>query len=84
MDWLLYMLANAPWCAIGEVPGEKAKFGWKGPAEVMIGSLSIWNVSRGKGTPGWLGPWPMAEVLGWSSVYSWKSPSPSSPPMPDT
>lgn len=41
MDWLLYMLANAPWCAIGEVPGEKAKFGWKGPAEVMMGSLSI-------------------------------------------
>lgn len=55
MDWLLYILANAPWCAIGEVPGEKPKFCWKGPAEVMMGSLSIWKVSSGNGTLGWPG-----------------------------
>lgn len=35
---------------MGEVDGEKEKFCWKGPAEVMIGSLSMGKVSSGKGT----------------------------------
>jgi hypothetical protein len=48
---LLYTLEKGPWGIIGEVEGEKEKFCWKGPAEVMIGSLSMLNVSSGKGTP---------------------------------
>ncbi len=36
---------------MGELAGEKEKFCWKGPAEVMMGSLSKRKVSRGKGTP---------------------------------
>jgi hypothetical protein len=39
---------------MGEVDGEKEKFCWKGPADVMMGSLSMLNVSSGNGTPGWL------------------------------
>lgn len=37
------------WVTIGEVEGEKEKFCWKGPAEVMMGSCSIWKLSREKG-----------------------------------
>lgn len=48
---VLNMLENGPWDIIGEVEGEKEKFCWKGPAEVMMGSFSI-KVSRAKGTPG--------------------------------
>lgn len=48
---------------MGDVPGEKVKFCWKGPAEVMMGSLSIWKVSSGKGMPEWLCAGPEPEVL---------------------
>jgi hypothetical protein len=35
---------------MGEPTGEKPKFCWKGPAEFMMESSCIWNVSIEKGT----------------------------------
>jgi hypothetical protein len=51
MEEPLYRAENGSWETMGEVAGEKEKFCWKGPAEVMMGSFPRRNVSSGKGTP---------------------------------
>lgn len=40
------MAVNGSWLTIGDVDGEKEKFCWKGPAEVMKVSASRLAVSR--------------------------------------
>jgi hypothetical protein len=72
------MLEKGPWGIIGEDEGEKEKFCWKGPAEVMIGSFSILNVSSGNGAPGWFCWLATLAVLAPSSEYSCSSASRSS------
>ena len=44
---------EALWFIMGEPTGEKPKFCWKGPAELMMGSSCIWKVSMAKGTWAW-------------------------------
>jgi len=51
IEALLYMVENGSWETMGELAGEKEKFCWKGPADVMMGSFSNRKVSSGKGTP---------------------------------
>jgi hypothetical protein len=43
--WLNMFVYEALWLIMGEPTGEKLKFCWKGPAELMMGSSCIWNVS---------------------------------------
>ena len=51
IEELLYTLEKGPAETMGDVEGEKEKFCWKGPADVIIGSFSRWKVSSGKGIP---------------------------------
>ena len=51
IEFGLYMLEKEDvWFMSGDPTGEKPKFCWKGPAELIIGSSLSWKVSMAKGT----------------------------------